>query len=230
MAKPYVEDPLIRSMRVRTWFQAVSMASGKTPAQLEREFSEREDPIKTTPRSCIWEKYRRGEVVPRLGVRENSRSNLAERVEVRYPQTKKWLTSPLWRAADKAPMSIRDIRAAYESLAPDIASLFVADDVGATEVFWRRPLNAEAVCGLLGRSSRVDAIAALALMVKEAEMAQNQPQHRIAVSAATQRMSQLGGVPALGEVLPELFRYVTDRWKSVRYITTQTHSDLPLFR
>lgn len=230
MAKPYVEDPLIRSMRVRTWFQAVSMASGKTPAQLEREFSERKDPSRTSRRSCIWEKYRRGEVVPRCGCRDSGRLNLVERVEEKYPNTLSWLVSPLWRLADEAPIGIGEVRAVYESLPSDISRLFIARHVEGVGIFWRRPTDAESTCHLLARSQRIDALVALLAMTREAEAIQDQGQHRAAVRATKHAITAVNSGSPLRNMASALSEYLQSRWTMVHYPSGEQHSDLPLFR
>lgn len=78
--KGYLEDPAIRSMRVQAWFKAVSLTSGMTAAELEREFSEKKRESAATKRSCIWDKYGRGEALPRSG-QKTSRELNVERVE-----------------------------------------------------------------------------------------------------------------------------------------------------
>lgn len=88
---PYKEDPDIRKMRVQAWFRAVSLESGLTPRELEKKFSESEAE-KKVKRSCVWNRYRRGEVVPRSGPRPDGGLNLVDRVEAAYPGTAKWLT------------------------------------------------------------------------------------------------------------------------------------------
>ncbi len=187
----YMEDPLIRSLRVQAWFRAVTLASGKTPAQLEREFSERRSPPRMLPRSCIWEKYRRGEIVPRGGRRADGSPNLVERVEARYPGTKEWLVSPLWRLADKAPMEMSEIRRIYEGMPNLIRSIFVAPKTKTQGLFWRRPVDINHACEILLRIRDVDGLIALLAMMKEAETIQDQEQHFVAAEAANRHLTEL---------------------------------------
>lgn len=176
----YVEDPKIRALRVQTWFRAVQAASGgRTPAQLEREFSERANPMKMLPRSCIWEKYRRGAVAPRDGKRSDGRQNLVLRVEERYPGTARWLRLPIWRLADSAPMTMQQIREIYSELPRLMRVSFVAQGDAARGLFWRRAGDPAVVCRAFASWGTLDAIAVLLTMVKEAEITQDQTQHRV---------------------------------------------------
>ena len=95
------QDPELRAIRIRTWFKFVSGKSKKTAAALEREFSEPLPGKNAIFRSCIWQKYKQGWVEPRSASRISRKPGLVERVEKRYPGGAKWLTSLIWRLADK---------------------------------------------------------------------------------------------------------------------------------
>lgn len=183
-ARRYKEDPKVRSMRIRTWFRAVEIASGLTTSELEREFAEggREQ----GKRSCIWNKYRAGTVAPRSGYSEKGRLNLVERVEKRYPGTAKWLTLPLWRLIDQAPMEMVEIRRLFESLPMFLRSMFVVSERESFGVFWRRPVDLGNVCDVLRAQKDLDALIAAFILVKEAEVIQRQEQHEVACVTARQ--------------------------------------------
>ncbi|MCX7168778.1 MAG: hypothetical protein NTY41_00415 [Proteobacteria bacterium] len=219
----YVEDPLIRSMRVRTWFQAVKQASCPTlanrlvSAQLEREFSEREQAPAASTRSCIWDKYKRGEVVPRSGSRRSGRLGMVERVERRCPGTAAWLNSPLWRMADKAPMEISELRRLYDGMGNDMRNFFIVD-CAPSGLFWRRWINAEDVCSRLALVDRVDALIILLALAKEAETIQDQRQHALAVEAVRENILLPTITKNLGKkVCVDLSRYLDRRWRNPGY-------------
>lgn len=178
----YVEDPLIRSMRVRAWFQAVTKTSGLTTHELEREFCAGEG----NPRSCIWNKYRRGEVVPRSAENGDGGPKLVERVEGRYPGTAIWLLSPLWRLVDNEPMEMSEIRRIYDEMPSSIRSIFVLPDDKFAKIFWRKLTEPEYVCEILLRFRDVNALVALLTMLREAEITQNREQYRFALGALAQ--------------------------------------------
>lgn len=217
-ARRYKEDPKVRSMRIRTWFRAVEMASGLTSSELEREFAERGR--EQGKRSCIWNKYRAGTVAPRSGHSEKGRLNLVERVEKSYPGTAKWLTLPLWRLIDRAPMEMVEIRQLFESLPAILRSMFVASEREATGLFWRRPVNLDDVCDKLRAQKNLDALVTAFILMKEAEVIQYQMQHEIACVVARQllemfefRSRQLKKIQLPPEfILPlgELLAWVSD--------------------
>lgn len=207
---PYQEDPQIRKMRVQAWFKAVTTKSGLSARELEEKF--REDSGKKVKRSCIWNKYRRGEVVPRTGYRPNSRPNLLDRVETEYPGTTKWLLSPIWRLADKAPMEMSEIRAVYLGLPPLIRSLYITAEANANGRFWRKTMKAETVFSTLFCIRDLDAFTASLAMVREAEIIQSPKAHKNAVGAAIaiMRMFESRSNDLLAS--SELLNYIQESW------------------
>ncbi|MCL4470093.1 MAG: hypothetical protein M1547_02925 [Gammaproteobacteria bacterium] len=211
----------ITRFKVMAWFNAVAEASGKTAAELEREFAPAEhvrwvNGMEIRPR--LWEKYRRGEVEPRSGCSPKGAPNLVERVEQRYPETAVWLSSPLWRLADKAPMEMSDIRGIYEGLPKLLRSIFIMAPHEEGEVFWRRPVAVDHVCEILLRIGGLDALVVALALVKEAEITQYQDQHEIGVDTVRQCLALLQHDQILGgKLLRELYRYLEHRWKKVKY-------------
>lgn len=210
--KRYVENPEIRSMRVRSWFHAVSQASGLTVGELEREF--REEGSARAPRSCIWNKYKRGEVVPRSRYQGDGRPKLVERVEARYPGAEKWLFSPLWRLADEAPMGGDEIRNIYEGLPPRIRKYFLLPEEISNKIFWRRELlDIEQILRyLIASHSVIDLLAALA-MVREAEAVQSLKLYKYAVEATKIVWEGVDWHELRDTEIPmELFRVLRRNW------------------
>lgn len=187
---PYKEDPEIRKMRVQAWYRAVALASGLTPRELEKKFGESESDRKVK-RSCVWDKYRRGEVVPRSGPKPDGGLNLVDRVEAAYPGTAKWLTLPLWRLLDKAPMEMSEIRRCYESLPRPMRAMFIQPDATESSVFWRQDINWRKVCDLLLRFADHDGLTAILITVREAEIIQNQRQYDTATASMIEYMKRL---------------------------------------
>lgn len=220
------EDPEIRAMRVRAWVQAVKQASGLSLAELEDEFSQRWAQRSPSLRSCIWEKYQRGEVVPRAGLRTKEGLSLVERVEERYPGTARWLSLPLWRLADKAPMDMKEIRAIYEGLPKLLRSIFIAGPDKASEIFWRRPVDHEHVCDIVLRIGDLDALVVALALVREAEITQNQDQHEVGVETVKKCLYLLQYDPVLGKKLvDELREYLGVRWENAKYFSIPEESD-----
>jgi hypothetical protein len=204
---PYKEDPEIRKMRVQAWYRAVALASGLTPRELERKFSESESDRKVK-RSCVWDKYRRGEVVPRSGPRPDGGLNLVDRVEADYLGTAKWLTLPLWRLLDKAPMEMSEIRRCYESLPQPMRAIFIQPNATESSVFWRRDIDCRKVCDLLLRFADPDGLAVVLTMGREAEVIQSRRQHDIVLESTEGYIRRLEGRPVIGGAMQAIEAYV----------------------
>ena len=214
---PYKEDPDIRQMRVQAWFRAVAQASGLTPRELEHKFSE-SDSDKKVKRSCVWDKYRRGEVVPRMGLRPGGGLNLVDRVEATYPGTAKWLTLPLWRLLDKAPMEMSEIRGYLEGLPNLIRQIFIYGSAQPSGLFWRRDTDYDDACDLLLRFGSLDGLTAVLALVKEAEVIQDQYQHQNCVQKAGEYLARLAYQGLLPEkLIDELSNYLVQRVASAGY-------------
>ncbi len=204
----YAESKTIKRIRIRSWFQAVSHTSGLSAGELEYQFSLANE---QSPRSCIWDKYRRGDVAPR--------NVLVSAVEDRHPGTEKWLRSPLWRYADETPMEMAAIRSAYEDLPRLFRSIFIDRQATKSSLFWRRPVEPDHVCTILLRIKSIDALIVTLLFVKEAEITQNHEQHIEGVKAALNCLEHFAGHPVLGgAVNRDLQRYlIKSRWSNLAY-------------
>lgn len=214
---PYKEDPEIRKMRVQAWFRAVLLESGLTPRELEKKFSESETE-KKVKRSCVWNKYRRGEVVPRSGLRPDGGPNLVDRVEAVYPGTARWLTLPLWRLLDKAPMEMSEIRRNLEKLPDLMRQMFIYSQAQPSGLFWRRDTDYEDACDLLLRFGTLDGLNAVLALVKEAEIIQDQYQHQDCIQKAGEYVARLGYQGLLPETLiDELSNYLAQRVAAAGY-------------
>lgn len=219
----------ITRFKVMAWFNAVTEASSKTAAELEREFAQVEhvrwvNGVEIRPK--LWEKYRRGEVEPRSGYSPQGMPNLVERVEQRYPGTAKWLSSPLWHLADKAPMAMDDIHKIYEGLPYLFRSIFIAAPHEASEVFWRRPVDPQHVCEILLRQGGFDALTTILAMIKEAEITQDQYQHSEAREAAQKCIAGMNHDQILdAELLGELRRYLERCWGRAKYFSIPGESE-----
>lgn len=222
---PYKEDPEIRKMRVQAWYRAVALASGLTPRELEKKFSESESDRKVK-RSCVWDKYRRGEVVPRSGPRPDGGLNLIDRVEAAYPGTAKWLTLPLWRLLDKAPMEMSSLRRYLEGLPNLMRQIFVYGQTQPSGVFWRRSTDCNDACDHLLRFRNLDGLAAVLALIKEAELIQDQYQHQYCAQKAGEYLARLGFLGLLPEMLTrDLTEYLSQRIAAAGYFVEQQNED-----
>jgi len=214
---PYKEDPEIRKMRVQAWFRAVAQASKLTPRELEKKFGEPKCDGKVK-RSCMWDKYRRGEVAPRSGLRPDGGLNLVDRVEATYPGTAKWLTLPMWRLLDKAPMEMSEIRGYLEGLPNLIRQIFIYGSAQPSGLFWRRDTDYDDACDHLLRFGSLDGLTAVLALVKEAEVIQDQYQHQDCAQKAGEYIARLECRGLLPEALiGELSNYLAQRVAAAGY-------------
>ncbi len=211
----YREDPVIRSIRVRTWYYAVAQVSGLTVLELESRFSLLGQ--KAEMRSCIWNKYRSGEVAPRSGIRPDGLANVVDRVEAIYPGTAKWLTLPLWRLSDKAPMDMAELRRFFEGLPDSIRDMFLISNLESSDIFWRTTTPFDDLCTCLLDLENLHDLAAILAMVKEAEVTQNQLQHAACAYVAIIYVARLKGEFPNNAPLASLHKYFIDHFNSVRY-------------
>lgn len=214
---PYKEDSEIRKMRVQAWFRAVSLASKLTPRELERKFGEPKGDGKVK-RSCVWEKYRRGDVVPRSGPRPDGGLNLVDRVDAAYPGTAKWLTLPLWRLLDKAPMEMSEIRRYLEGLPILMRQIFIYEQAQPSGAFWRRNTDYDDACDHLLRFVNLDGLTAVLALVKEAEVIQDQYRHQDCAQKAGEYIARLAYRGLLPETLiGKLSNYLAQRVAAAGY-------------
>lgn len=153
------------SLKTIVWTEAVLRESKRSLAALEREFCIKRKKS-TSTRSCIWQKYKNGTVIPRNA--EKGKRGLVERVDARYPETKKWFYSPLWSLCTGQPVGMDKIKAVYCGLPPDLRGLFVRDEQAR---FWRQPID-EVICQTLIRAPGLDGLIALFALLNEAEITQ----------------------------------------------------------
>lgn len=213
----YIEDREIRSHRVHTWVRAVRLKSKLSLLELEDKFSDSKG-SNDKHRSCIWDKYNRGDVVPRIGIKPSGELHLANRVEQCYPNTLQWLTSPMWRLIDKAPMSMNEVRATYECMPVLFRSIFVEPEYKITGLFWRRYTESQSCIETLKKLEALPAFIALLTLVKEAETTQDQWTHYSALIAAIDMTQNLTFIPEIDLISADIEDYLTSRVRTAGYI------------
>lgn len=216
MNSRYVEDAEIRAQRVNTWVRAVRLKSKLSLAELEEHFSDSNGSTDKA-RSCIWDKYNRGDVVPRIGVKPNGELHLASRVEKEFSGTLQWLTSPMWRLIDKAPMSMQEIRVIYEAMPTEIGSIFVEPKNNIKGIFWKRLVDPEDCLKALKHFERFPVFIALLAMVKEAETTQDQWTHYFALKEAIDLTEYLTLIPEIDLKSISIEEYLIARGRSAGY-------------
>lgn len=179
------ENKLIRELKVKTWFNAVSEASGKTAYELEREFApsyvDRNNFDKQ--RARLWEKYRLGQTMPTMKVIEGGRRPVALLVEEKYPGTLKWLTHPIWRVLDlDVEVTMMDLRDIYESLPAELSGLVL--EKKRTRLFWRKSMDSSiSIISMVCDQNSIEAATALACLWRESLIAQHRALYEATIPA-----------------------------------------------
>lgn len=125
----------ITKLKVMTWFRAVAEASGKTSAQLEREFANpdhiwRSKDKNKEIRPGLWDKYRWGKVEPRALPTKEKPISLVQAVEAKYPGTARMLSLPLWTLLDYSkPVTIEELDTLQKTFAPEVPRLHLEENV-----------------------------------------------------------------------------------------------------
>jgi hypothetical protein len=133
-------------------------------------------------------------------------------VEADYPETAKWLTLPLWRLLDKAPMEMSEIRRYLEGLPNLMRQMFIYSKAQPAGVFWRRYFDCEDACDLLLRFGSLDGLNAVLALLKEAEVIQDQYQHQQCIQKAGEYVVRLGYQGLVPKTLiGELSNYLAQR-------------------
>lgn len=107
------------NFRTRSWFNAVSQASGLSAPQLDLKY------FNCNPRPCLWEKYRDGKVTPSATYNSFKNKSIIDRVESDYPGTKKWITLPLWNLLDKNAWTTAELQEALLGTNLEICQLLI---------------------------------------------------------------------------------------------------------
>lgn len=156
--------------------------------------------------------------MPRSGSRRDGGLNLVDRVEVVYPGMAKWLTLPLWRLLDKAPMEMSEIRRYQEKLPNLMRQMFIYSQAQPSGLFWRRDTDYVDTCDHLLRFGNLDGLTAVLALVKEAEVIQDQYQHQDCAQKAGEYLARLeyqGLLP--GMLIGELSNYLAQRVAAAGY-------------
>lgn len=167
----------ITRFKVMAWFDAVAKASGKSAADLEREFA----PAHVSwargmeIRPKLWEKYKRGDVEPRSIPSKGRKTSIVQEVESRYPGTAKWLSLPLWKLADfNQTVTMGELKAVYQGMPMEIRGLIIKDDVLDGEVFWRKQTEEGELLRQLAAVGGLDGVTAILALVREAQICQQE--------------------------------------------------------
>lgn len=216
VGRPGGTDPAYR-IATRAWFNAVSMASGGMNArELEGMFARSG---KSGSCSGIWGKYRDGKVCPKILPDFKGNPSIVERVERRFPGTKKWIAMPLWRVLGYSPMDMDQLRDLFWSFPGNIRKLLISERSPYKRIFWRRPMELRQLFGHLVNMGTLDAITAILGVIKEFETTQNQIMHQEALDWWQFCTPVLRKEPILMPLVVDINGIIEDRYCGTSYTT-----------
>lgn len=199
----------ITRFKVMAWFDAVAEASGKTAADLEREFAPAAHirwELGMEIRPKLWEKYRRGEVEPRSIPSKGRKTSIVQEVESRYPGTAKWLSLPLWKLADfNQTVTMDELRAVYQGMPLKIRGLIIKDDVLEGEIFWRKQTDEDELLRRLAAAGGLDGVTAILALVREAHVCQQETEFHSRVDALLAELEKTNNISVLTELGKQYF-------------------------
>ncbi len=199
----------VDALRVKAWFVAVREKSGlKTAYQLEKRFAPdkfRRGPDGECIRPCQWDKYERGENVPK--------NSLVALVEATYPGTLQWLVAPLWKVIRARSLPIPELHSIIATTRPKLASRLSHANSQFSQAR-RRPYNLSQpnTIDSLWRQGDVAALTALLGLIRDAEEKSDDHQHAEAALAALHLFILLAANDPLHSVRHELFMHLKDRF------------------
>lgn len=211
----------ITKLKVMTWFGAVAMASGKTAAELEREFAGQGQVRRIKGREIrpkLWEKYRRGAVEPRMVPSKGKSVSIVQQVEQAYPGTSKWLTLPLWLVLDSEQRTMGELHNVLRGLEMRVRHLLLFPEAPHDGPFWEMSCrDAERLVETLYDFNSLDATTALAVLIRQAEICQDQLLHEEAYWALITSVEALECDPPLKAILPQLRLYLIRKFTGTPY-------------
>ena len=210
------------------WYAAIVTASWRDAPTLKAKapLIEAEFLKKGQFRSCLFDKYRRGEIEPRRSGSKNGELSIVDRVEIRYPGTAKYLELPLWKALDFNQSSMAEVRQVYEVLPVRIRKHFIAINKVSKLGFWRKPTHPELVSDILSKEITLSSLTASLNMVQEGLITQNQFLHYHGLRASEKILAKMlatSGFKTWHEVLRVMQTHVVQHRKHIKYSVDGEH-------
>lgn len=206
-------------IRTKAWFIAVSQASGMNAEELEIYFAppDKQGMYRGGNRPRLWEKYRAGRICPKSKPDRNEKESIVERVGKCFPGTDKWISMPFWQVLSYSQMEMHELKAVYRSLSNPVRELIIMEKAQENKMFWRTPTNQDDLYRKLISIGDIDAATAVLAMIKEAEVTQNQFQHRQGLAWWAYCVWVLQNHPVLSQVMDDINKIIADRFTRVGY-------------
>jgi hypothetical protein len=216
---PEASSIKIPKFHAMAWAHAVRIASGMSNTAIEKEFMgdgccKVIDGRLKTPQLFV--KYIKGDSAP---VQKGSRCGgvcFVDRIEARYPNTKCWLSCPLWQLIYEDKLTLPGIWQIMLSCnIKNLNDFFIPtanNDLVRTGIVTRDKLLA-----LENSKSTLDALTFLIGLIKEAEIRLDVQLHKMSVSRIIALIPRLSEEPVLKEFAGALFDFLEIKFFRVSY-------------
>lgn len=146
--------------------------------------------------------------------------DLLNRIDIKYPGTKYWWDSDIWRLISNFPITADDIRLIFEAMPSLIRSIFVGATHERQALFWRRPVDIGHACVILNRMlpEDINAFTMIIALAREAEMNQDVRSHSIVAGNVQISLQILQNHPTLGSFIPFIENKIKHWWIDPGYL------------
>lgn len=207
-------------IRAQAWFNAVSIATGKTSSELEILFANRNVKRKIISLGAnpgLWRKYKLGLSCPKTKP-SKGRKSIVDRVEESFPGTSKWMSLPFWDVLTDTPIEMGELKNIYLSLSQQVLDLIIIHKTKSTTTFWRKQTDIPKLCQQLINFGNLDAATAILALIKEAEATQNQYMHLYLFECwAKNSTAMLKAYPELFPLLNKINDIIQNKFSSFSY-------------
>lgn len=215
---------VIDLLRVKVWFNSVQIASGGfTAYALEHQFNPTSihKSHGEFSRSGIWEKYKRGDSVPR--------QSILERVESIYPGTARMLDHPLWTVLKQPLKEQEAINQVLVTLDERVVSLLFERTNKSSNIFSKRLPFTESTVDSLIHLGDLDAFTALILSVQESESIGSDKLRQMALSGYFGISEYIAANPLFFEIHPTLFQHIDTLFPHYVFLSANNRMRIVMF-
>lgn len=166
----------------------------------------------------LWARYDKGLVSP-------SRERI-RRIDGKLPGTGRYYFCPIWGLLHQRSFTQDDLRTAVNWLNTPVRIAFLAEDEFANGPFWRKPgdkfeLLGELIRSLGDRRHGLDALVAILIVLREAELCQDARLYLTAMRAWAQAANRLSEHSVLRHFPVELIESVLNPLGTIRFADTK---------
>lgn len=191
------------ALKVKAWFAEVADRSGLTSAYaMECHFSAemvmRRDGV--TERPCKFDKYRRGEHLPRI--------SLIEKIDEEFPGTKRLMYHSIWEILECSISGVEDLHIRLGMLRPEVTSILFNPEKGSNGNPRRNDDTYAKTFNRLAEPGSLDAFTACLGLIQEIKFMGGTENHRAYIVASVKAFFRLAYQPPFDMIAEDLFDYL----------------------